>query len=114
MDSDQVSLGELCSVLRSKNGGPFLITLDMIFREKRIYETMKMNNLITKELIAEKYGIPPSEVLVFEYFDDVGAIKASIKRRVTSGCPGDSDCYGMAQEAPLLYIKFPKGLLEPT
>jgi len=47
-------------------------------------------------------------VVNFETFDNVSAIKATIKRKVSSGSPGDTDCYGMNQEAPLLQLSFPE------
>ena len=38
---EHVYLEDLCSVLRSKNAGPYLITLDLIFKERSAYETVK-------------------------------------------------------------------------
>ena len=102
-----VRLEDLCSVLRSKNAGPFLVTLDIMFRDGRIYEVVKEKDLITKNLIAYMYGISSSDVVVLEHIDNLNAVKATIRRRLPSGSPGDADCYGMNQEGPLLYIRFP-------
>lgn len=106
--ANTVRLEDLCTVLRSKNAGPFLITLDMIFRDKAAYEVAKSKRLITSELVAEAYGIPVGDVVVVEYLDALNAIKATYKRRRPAGSPGDSDCFGMNQEGPLLDISFPK------
>ena len=107
-----VRLDELCPVLRSKNAGPFLITLDMIFKDRAVYEIIKKKELITKDLVAQVYGISQDDVPVVEYIDGVQAVKATYKRRHSAGSPGDTDCYGMNQEAPLLYIKFPREIFE--
>lgn len=110
--SDFVYLEELCPVLRSKNAGPFLVTLDMIFKDREVYNLVKRKQLITKELISEIYNIPLDDVAVIEYVDAVGAVKATNKRKYSSGSPGDTDCYGMVQETPLLYLKFPRDTFE--
>ncbi len=109
---DSVRLEDLCSVLRSKNAGPFLITLDMMFKDGRVYQAVKAKGLISKELVAQVYGIPLQDVAVMEYIDSVNAVKATFKRRLPSGSPGDPDCYGMNQEGPLLYVKFPRDAFE--
>lgn len=98
-------LEDLCSVLRSKNAGPFLITLDMIFKDKDAYEAVAGRHIITKELIAGRYQIDPRDVIVVEYIDALCAVKVTYKRRYASGSPGDSDCFGMNQEGPLLDIE---------
>lgn len=110
--ADTVRLEDLCTVLRSKNAGPFLITLDMIFREKPVYEVVKNNRLINQELVAGAYGIPAADVVVVEYLDNLNAVKATYKRRRPAGSPGDPDCFGMNQEGPLLEVSFPKELFE--
>ena len=109
---ESVRLEDLCSVLRSKNAGPYLITLDLIFKEKPVYEAVKKKGLISRELVASLYGIPAEDVVVMEYIDNLNAAKVTYKRRRPAGSPGDTDCFGMNQEGPLLYVKFPKADLE--
>ena len=107
-----VSLEDLCSVLRSKNAGPYLITLDLIFKDRSTYETVKRDGLITRDLVSEMYSIPTEDVVVVEHIDALKAVKVTYKRRQPAGSPGDTDCFGMNQEAPLLYVKFPKETFE--
>lgn len=105
-------LEDLCSVIRSKNAGPFLVTLDMMFKDEKDYFTVKENSLITPEIIALIYGISQKEIVVFETYDNVLAIKVTLKRKIPSGSIGDSDCYGMSQEAPLLQISLPAEMFD--
>ena len=77
-----VYLEDLCSVIRSKNAGPFLITLDMMFKEASIYNAIKNATFISKTTIAQAYGITIDEVLVLEYIDSLHAIKATIKDEI--------------------------------
>lgn len=99
-------------MLRSKNAGPFLITLDMIFRERKDYQAVAARKSITKELVAERYGLGVDDVVAVEYIDGLNAVKATYKRRLPAGRPGDPDCYGMSQEGPLLDITFPAAMFE--
>jgi uncharacterized protein DUF4387 len=108
-----VRLEDLCAVCRSKNAGPFLITLDMIFKDPAAYRVVADRRLITEDLVAERYRIPSEDVVAIEYIDGLNAVKASYKRRLPAGSPGDPDCFGMNQEAPLLDISFPADLFPP-
>lgn len=105
-------LSELCTVLRTKNAGPFKFTIDVLFKDRGVYETVKEKNLISRETIATAYGVPIADVFVLETFDNVCAIKATLRRRLPSGSPGDPDCYAMNQEAPMLTIPLPQELFE--
>jgi hypothetical protein len=111
--SSEVRLEDLCAVCRSKNAGPFLITLDMIFKDPAIYRVVASGRLITRELVAERYRIPTEDVVAIEYIDGLNAVKASYRRRLPAGSPGDPDCFGMNQEAPLLDIRLPAHLFPP-
>jgi uncharacterized protein DUF4387 len=109
--SESVRLEDLCVVLRSKNAGPFLITLDMIFKDRDVYRAVSAGRLISEELVARRYQIPVEDVVRVEYIDGLNAVKASYKRRLPAGSAGDPDCYGMNQEAPMLDVSFPASLL---
>lgn len=78
---------------------------------KIITPTGCIGNLLTREIVAQAYGIPVSDITNFETFDNVSAIKATLKRKIASGSPGDSDCYGMNQEGPLFQISFGSDVL---
>jgi len=102
-------LVELAVVIRSKNSGPFELTLDIIYRRAKDYEEAKRLNYFTKELFAKAYSTTPDKVLKVVYFDPVSAVKATLVRPVPSGVPGDSDVYGAQQHAPLLKLVAPVG-----
>ena len=107
----RIFLDELCNVLRSKNAGPFRVSIDIMFKDPQDYRSIVDRKLLTKEIVAQAYGIAPEDITNFETFDNVSAIKATLKRKIASGSPGDSDCYGMNQEGPLLQISFPGEVL---
>lgn len=98
-------LYELAKVLRSKNSGPFEITLDILFDNALIYEQVKHSNALTKGVIAKAYNIALDDIHHFVYFDQALGIKITIARKTSSGSPGDRDVYGAQQHAPLMEIE---------
>ena len=97
---------DLARVIRSKNAGPYELTLDMIFKNNEIYSAIKEKNLINAEKIAEIYKIDKAVIKGIVYFDPAYAVKVTMKRELPSGAYGDSDIYGAQQHAPLLKLEF--------
>ncbi|RWB69960.1 DUF4387 domain-containing protein [Mesorhizobium sp.] len=100
------TLAAAALVVRSKNAGPFELTLDVIFKERRGFERARDTQLINKPLIGRLYGVPEEDVLDIVAFEPANAIKATIKRRLPSAAIGDTDVYGAQQHAPLLGVPF--------
>ena len=69
-----VALSELASVLRSKNAGALLCTLDLMFEDVATYERVRDSGVINPELIASLYHISQNEVSIIPY-DVAMAIK---------------------------------------
>lgn len=103
----QVALTEIAAVIRSKNAGPYELTLDVLFKEEKNYLFLKQINFFTKELFAELYHIGPDQILNLVYFDPAAAVKCTMTRAVVSGAIGDTDIYGAQQHAPLLDLQVP-------
>lgn len=101
----KISLIELCKVIRSKNAGPFELTLDLIFKNTEDYEKVKEIQGINPGLISRLYRVPEKDVLSLVYFDPARAIKATIKRPYGAGSLGETDVYGAQQHAPLLGVE---------
>jgi hypothetical protein len=102
-----VKLTDIAAVIRSKNSGPYELTLDIIFKDREWYEKIKKAKAIHPGLISKIYGLPEEEVLDIIEFDPAGAIKINLKRPIVSGDIGDTDIYGAQQHAPLLEVEFP-------
>lgn len=100
-------LYELAKVLRSKNSGPFEITLDVLFDDPAPYQRTLASGLITKERIAALYHLLPEHVLNVVHFDAALGIKITFLRSVPSGTVGDRDVYGAQQHAPLMNLIIP-------
>lgn len=103
----KVRITELADVIRSKNSGPYELTLDIIFKNRENFELARRSGVFKKELFANLYGIGVEKVLDLVEFDQANAIKATIVRPVVSGDQGETDVYGAQQHAPLLSIEVP-------
>ena len=96
-------LGDLASLIRSKNAGPFVLTFDIMFKDEALYERVKASGGINADVVATKYGLLEKDVLFF-FVDNALAIKASIPRRAFQGDPRDADGHGGQQYALLMDI----------
>ena len=94
-------LDEIAKVIRSKNAGPFCLTLDILFGDEGSYQRVVDANVISRERMSELYRQPIEEVQVF-YHQAALAIKVSLVRKVPAGSIRDTDLYG-AQHHMLLY-----------
>ena len=101
-----VRLRDVASVIRSKNAGPFELTLDVLLKEEEMFNKMREKNVINEKAIAELYKIPESDVISIVYFPNASAIKATIVRPLASGALGERDVYGAQQHGPLVGFEF--------
>lgn len=99
-------LKDVASVIRSKNAGPYELTLDVILKEQETFEKMREKDIINPSVIAKLYQIPEEDVLGIVYFPNAKAIKATIVRPLPSGAMGERDVYGAQQHAPLVNFAF--------
>ncbi|AEE90328.1 conserved protein of unknown function [Tepidanaerobacter acetatoxydans Re1] len=100
-----IPITEVAEVIRSKNSGPYELTMDIIFKDFDSYENVKQKNIINKKLISSLYQIPEEDIISIINFDPAKAIKITIKRPLVAGAVGESDVYGAQQHAPLLGIE---------
>ena len=100
------SILSVARVIRSKNSGPFELTLDIMFKRRKDFELFRRKGIISKRRMAALYKVAPSDILKIIYFEPCDAIKVTMRRRVPSGSLGDTDIYGAQQHAPLLGLRF--------
>ena len=97
---------DIAQICKSKNAGPFYVTIDVLFEDPAVYRQVKATGVLNAELFAKLYGVPAAEVL-FTPYDTASAFKATLPRRVPAGAFGDTDVYGAQQHAPLLDVEIP-------
>lgn len=99
-------LRDIAKACKSKNAGPFELTLDIMFENAEIFGRVRATGVINARLIADLYHVPVESVVFTEY-PPAFAYKATIERRIPSGAVGDTDVYGAQQHAPMLDIEIP-------
>lgn len=99
-----VKLVDIAKVIRSKNAGPTVLTLDLLFNDEAGFKAACASKSLTADSIAKLYSQPVAKVEVLPYPPAL-AIKIVMPRRIVSGNPGDSDVYGAQQHGPMLGIE---------
>lgn len=102
----KVCLKDIANVIRSKNAGPFELTLDVLLKDQQMFEKLRQADVINKKVIAQLYQIPETDMISIVYFPNAKAIKATIVRTLPSGALGERDVYGAQQHAPLVNFTF--------
>lgn len=102
-----VKLGNLASVVRSKNAGPYRITFDVLFDRDDFYQLVSKSGALTADNVAKAYGIERSKISSFFEIPSARAFKATIHRPSAQCALGESDVYGAQQHAPLLDMMIP-------
>lgn len=100
------TLNELTDVFRSKNAGPFLITIDLMFGDRARYDRVLGSGALNAAEIAGRYGVSEETVSIVA-FPRALAIKITLPRvcgRRGSGSFADRDVYGAQQHGPLLGV----------
>jgi hypothetical protein len=99
-------LRDLAMLIRSKNAGPFMLTVDIMFSEAAVYERVRNAGVISADLVSRLYNVSP-ELVQITNVDAALAIKASIPRPAPSGDLADTDVYGGQQYGPLVDLEVP-------
>lgn len=93
---------DLAKVLRSKNSGPFQITLDILFDNKEIYDRVVKSEVINEETIMRLYHLQKEDICSIVFFEKAMGIKVTYNRKIASGGCFDRDVYGAQQHSPLI------------
>jgi hypothetical protein len=99
-------LHELARLIRSKNAGPFELTLDVMFNDKESYDRVVSSHVISAEKIARLYHVDPGDVRLFQA-DVALAIKISLPRPIPSGSLRDTDIFGGQFHSPIVRLEIP-------
>jgi Domain of unknown function (DUF4387) len=96
------TIGDLAAFVTSKNAGPFLLTLDIVFPDGPTYRRFTKLRALSRPVVAGLYAIPEQDVLDIIEFDPAHAIKITMRRPRGSGALGETDVYGAQQHVPLM------------
>jgi hypothetical protein len=101
-----VRLRDLAIFVRSKNAGPFMLTIDMFFDGPADCERVIKSGAITPATIAAIYKVRAETVKVI-HVPPANALKVSFPRPYPAGEVGDNDVAGGQQFVPILDVMIP-------
>jgi hypothetical protein len=78
--------------VRSKNAGPFWVTLEIFCDDDASYQIIKNSPNVTKEKVALLYRVNPEATKCF-YCDSIFAVKFSFPRSKPSGHKYENDMH---------------------
>ena len=87
-------------VCRSKNAGPFQVTIDLMFSTPESYRKVMNSPNFTVEKIGKLYRTDPGRIAI-KPFERILTIKVVLPRLQGSGSLQDTDVYGSQQHFPL-------------
>lgn len=97
-------LMDCARILRSKNAGAFVLTIDVICRSQQEFDEVMQSQVLVAATVADLYRVRPEDVSIIAY-PQVFAVKVTMPRLAGSGDPGDPDVYGSQQHVPLMYLE---------
>ena len=95
---------DIASICRSKNAGPFLLTIDILFDSREKYDFILNSGTMDKAEIARRYKVSEEDVEIYA-FDAVTSIKVTIPRLIPSGSRYDTDVFGAQQHTPIMEME---------
>jgi hypothetical protein len=98
------TIGEAAKYVRSKNAGPFWITIDIFCDSAEAFGRFRNSPKIGSEVIAGIYGVAPDQVKRF-FLPDLKVIKFSFPRLKPQGNRYERDMHGGQQYVRILELE---------
>lgn len=98
---------DMARVIRSRNAGVNLLTLDVLFVSKDAYEAALRSNFFCARNVADKLGFELAAVVGTYFVDNCNAIKITVDRPIILASPDDRDMFGAQQQAMLERMVLP-------
>ena len=106
-------LHEVARYVRSKNAGPFWVTIDVFCADDASFERIARAPALQASAVAALYGMADAQVLRFA-IPSLRVLKLSFPRAASQGATADRDCHAAQVFVPLLDLPIPVLAAEPT
>jgi hypothetical protein len=97
-------VSEACRHVRSKNAGPFWITIDLAFPDRAAFDRYADAAAFQPAAIAQLFDVDAAQVKRFP-LPDLAVLKISYPRRRPQGGPMERDMHGGQQYVRLLDVE---------
>ena len=100
------TVADLSLEVRSKNAGPFWVTLEVFLRDPAGYAVVADPRFLDAPAIARLYGVAAAAVQIFR-IPELNVVKISFPRPVAQGSLRDRDVHAGQHHVPLALLPLP-------
>ena len=98
------TLADVTRHVRSKNAGPFWVTVDVFFKDHAAFQAYRNDRALSPEVFGRCFGADASQVKVFPV-PSLDVVKISYPRPRPQGWLGERDMHAGQQYASLLGLE---------
>ncbi|MER6152861.1 DUF4387 domain-containing protein [Streptomyces hirsutus] len=102
-ETGPTTLADLSFEVRSKNAGPFWVTMELFLRNAEAYRIAADEAFLDERTVARLYGVLPDEVQIFR-IPSLNVVKISFPRPVTQASLHDRDVHSGQHHVPLAML----------
>ncbi|MET0235003.1 MAG: DUF4387 domain-containing protein [Kibdelosporangium sp.] len=97
------AVGDLALEVRSKNAGPFWVTIELFMRDDTGYAIVADEDFINESVVATLYDVPAEGVQIFR-IPALHVVKITYPRPVSQGSLFDRDIHAGQHHVPLAML----------
>jgi len=90
------TIGTIAKYVRSKNAGPFWVTIDIFFDDMNSYNKVKNSPNVNRAAFAKMFNTSKENSKIY-YLPDIQVIKISVPRNIPQGGPTEYDMHAGQQ-----------------
>lgn len=98
-----MKVSDVASYVRSKNAGPFWVTVDIFCDNSEAYKTMCASPNLSAKTFSNIFQVPETHIKLF-YLENLNVVKISYPRSTPQGGPDELDMHAGQQYLPVLDI----------
>lgn len=99
-----IRLSDVCRHIRSKNAGPFWITVDLFFANPDVFERWAKSPALQASELAKRFEVDASLVRI-QILPELAAVKFSYPRKEPQGGRVERDMHGGQQFVRILDLE---------
>lgn len=100
------TVADLALEVRSKNAGPFWVTMEVFLRDDAGYAVIADPGFLDAPVIAGLYGVAADTIQIFR-IQELNVVKISFPRPVVQGSLRDRDMHAGQHHVPLALLPLP-------
>ncbi|WP_435210273.1 DUF4387 domain-containing protein [Streptomyces sp. bgisy034] len=106
-ETTPTTLADLAHEIRSKNAGPFWVTMELFMRDADGYRIAADESFLNERTVARLYDVDESGIRIFR-IPSLNVVKISFPRPVSQASLFDRDIHAGQHHVPLAVLPVPK------